>query len=53
VSTLLVNAHVVTMDDEGTEHPGGWILLDEGFVQLLGTGNEPTPTRCRISAAPS
>src|SRR6266498_2525672 len=41
VSTLLVNAHVVTMDDEGTEHPGGWILLDEGFVQSFGTGERP------------
>ena len=41
MSTLLVNAHVVTMDDEGTEHPGGWILLDEGFVQSVGTGERP------------
>jgi len=41
VKTLFVNAHVVTMDDEGTEHEGGWILVDEGFVQRV--GSEPAP----------
>jgi cytosine/adenosine deaminase-related metal-dependent hydrolase len=41
VSTLFVNAHVVTMDDDGTEHPGGWILVDEGFVRDVGSGARP------------
>jgi cytosine/adenosine deaminase-related metal-dependent hydrolase len=41
VSTLFVNAHVVTMDDERNEHPGGWLLVDGGFVQQAGTGTRP------------
>ena len=38
MSTLFVNAHVVTMDDDGAEHPGGWLLVEDGFVQSAGTG---------------
>jgi cytosine/adenosine deaminase-related metal-dependent hydrolase len=41
VSTLFVNAHVVTMDDERNEHPGGWLLVDGGFVQQAGSGTRP------------
>jgi 8-oxoguanine deaminase len=41
VSTLLVNAHVVTMDDEGTELESGWVQLDDGFVQAVGAGARP------------
>jgi cytosine/adenosine deaminase-related metal-dependent hydrolase len=41
VSTLLANAHVVTMDDAGTEHAGGWILFDEGFIAAVGGGDRP------------
>jgi cytosine/adenosine deaminase-related metal-dependent hydrolase len=41
VSTLFVNAHVVTMDDGGTEHEGGWILVDKGLVRELGSGARP------------
>jgi cytosine/adenosine deaminase-related metal-dependent hydrolase len=41
VTTLLANAHVVTMDDEGTEHAGGWILLEDGLVREVGTGARP------------
>ena len=41
MSTLFVNAHVVTMDDDGAEHPGGWLLVEDGFVQSAGTGTRP------------
>jgi cytosine/adenosine deaminase-related metal-dependent hydrolase len=41
VSTLYRNAWVVTMDDEGTEHPSGWIFVEGGFVSAVGTGDEP------------
>jgi len=41
VTTLLVNAHVVTMDDEGTEHENGWVLLGEGLVNTVGAGAPP------------
>jgi cytosine/adenosine deaminase-related metal-dependent hydrolase len=42
VSTLLANAYVVTMDDAGTEHPRGWILMEDGNVREVGSGPEPT-----------
>ena len=41
MSTLLVNAHVVTMDDNGTEHDGGWILFDDGYVRDVGSAERP------------
>ena len=41
MSTLFVNAHVVTMDDDGAEHPGGWLLVEDGFVHSAGTGTRP------------
>ena len=41
MSTLLANAHVVTMDDEGTEYEGGWVLLEDGVVKDAGVGAEP------------
>jgi cytosine/adenosine deaminase-related metal-dependent hydrolase len=41
VTTLFVNAHVVTMDDAGTEHAGGWILVDHGLVSGVGSGTRP------------
>jgi cytosine/adenosine deaminase-related metal-dependent hydrolase len=41
VSSLFVNAHVVTMDDPGNEHAGGWLLVDDGFVHDVGDGSRP------------
>ena len=41
MTTLFANAHVVTMDDEHNEHPGGWLLVDDGFVQRAGLGQRP------------
>jgi cytosine/adenosine deaminase-related metal-dependent hydrolase len=41
VSTLFVNAHVVTMDDDGAEHPGGWLLVKDGLITSAGTGTRP------------
>jgi cytosine/adenosine deaminase-related metal-dependent hydrolase len=41
VTTLFTNAHVVTMDDGGAEHSGGWILVDDGLVQDVGSGARP------------
>ena len=41
MSTLYANAHVVTMDDERNEHPGGWLLVDDGSVQRTGIGARP------------
>ena len=41
MSTLLTNAHVVTMDDAGTEYEGGWILVDDGLIKDAGAGAKP------------
>ncbi len=38
---LLCNAHVVVMDDAGTEHPSGWVLVEDGFVVETGGSEEP------------
>jgi 8-oxoguanine deaminase len=41
--TVLANAHVVTMDDAGTEIPGGWVRIEDGFVAEVGAGEPPEP----------
>jgi cytosine/adenosine deaminase-related metal-dependent hydrolase len=41
VKRLFANAYVVVMDDAGTEHPDGWVLLENGFVESTGGGEEP------------
>jgi cytosine/adenosine deaminase-related metal-dependent hydrolase len=41
MSTLLANAHVVTMDDDGAEHAGGWVLVDGGRIEAVGGGASP------------
>jgi cytosine/adenosine deaminase-related metal-dependent hydrolase len=52
VSTLYAGAWVVTMDDAGTEHPDGWILVDDGVVVALGAGAEPAAvTRLDLAGA--
>src|SRR5688500_10157935 len=41
MASLLANGHVVTMDDEGTELAGGWVLLEDGVVAAVGGGEQP------------
>jgi cytosine/adenosine deaminase-related metal-dependent hydrolase len=41
LKTLLSNAYVVTMDDDGMEYPDGWILADDGFIEAVGAGSPP------------
>ena len=38
---LLHDAWVVTMDDAGTEHADGWVLLEDGLVAATGAGEPP------------
>src|SRR5439155_13327358 len=38
---LLANAYVVVMDDAGTEHASGWVLVEDGRVADNGGGPEP------------
>ena len=40
-STLYADAWLVTMDDAGTEHRGGWLLVENGVVAGCGAGEEP------------
>jgi 8-oxoguanine deaminase len=41
MSTLYRNAHVVTMDDAGSEHEDGWLLVTDGLVEAAGGGAPP------------
>ena len=41
MSLLLSGGHVVTMDDDGTEHPTGWLLVADGRVEAVGGGAPP------------
>ena len=38
---LFANAWVETVDDAGTEHPGGWVLVSGGVIEALGGSAEP------------
>ena len=49
---LLANAYVATMDDEGTEHDGGWVLVEDGLVVAVGSGAPPeTDERIDLNGA--
>jgi cytosine/adenosine deaminase-related metal-dependent hydrolase len=41
MTLLLKGAHVVAMDDAGTEHEDGWVLIDDGLVRDVGGGAPP------------
>jgi cytosine/adenosine deaminase-related metal-dependent hydrolase len=41
VKRLFRNAHVVVMDDAGTEHEDGWVLVEDGVIASTGGGEEP------------
>ncbi len=41
MKSLLADAHVLTMDDAETEHASGWILVEDGVVSAVGSGEEP------------
>jgi len=41
VKTLYADGWVVTCDDAGTEHPSGWVLVEDGLVSAVGAGAEP------------
>ena len=41
MSTLYRNGWIVTMDDAGSEHESGWILVDGSTIAAAGSGPEP------------
>ncbi len=38
---LFANAYVVVMDDAGTEHEDGWVLVEDDVIAATGGGAEP------------
>ncbi len=38
---LFASGWIVTCDDAGTEHPDGWVLIEDGFISDVGAGEEP------------
>jgi cytosine/adenosine deaminase-related metal-dependent hydrolase len=38
---LYRNAYLVTMDDAGTEHDGGWLLVRDGLIEAVGHRDPP------------
>src|SRR6185503_17651115 len=38
---LYANGWIVTMDDAGTEHRAGWVLVDDVVIAATGAGAEP------------
>ncbi|MCY7301534.1 MAG: 8-oxoguanine deaminase [Thermoleophilia bacterium] len=44
MSTLYRNGWIVTMDDAGSEHESGWILVDGSTIAAIGSGPEPDAT---------
>ena len=41
MNRLFASAYVVVMDDAGTEHESGWVLLEDDVVAQAGGGAEP------------
>jgi cytosine/adenosine deaminase-related metal-dependent hydrolase len=41
LSTVLHDSHVVVMDDAGTEHESGWVLIEDGLIDRVGAGLPP------------
>ena len=50
--TLYANAWVVTMDDAGSEHAAGWVLVEGRAIAAVGAGEEPAhKTRVDLGGA--
>jgi len=47
VTLLLENAWICTMDDSGTELSNGWLLVRDGLVAAVGSGEPPAATERR------
>jgi cytosine/adenosine deaminase-related metal-dependent hydrolase len=50
--TLYADGWVVTMDDAGTEHRSGWVLVEADTISAVGAGPEPeADTRVDLAGA--
>ena len=36
MKTLYSDGWIVTCDDAGTEHPDGWVLVEDGLIAAVG-----------------
>jgi cytosine/adenosine deaminase-related metal-dependent hydrolase len=45
--TLYASCWVVTMDDDGAEHPHGWVLVEDGAIVAVGGDSEPADPDAR------
>ena len=51
-TTLYANGFIVTMDDGGTEHESGWLLVEGTTIAAVGSGAEPlAATRVDLKSA--
>ncbi|MGH3126762.1 MAG: amidohydrolase family protein, partial [Gaiellaceae bacterium] len=41
MTRLYAGGWIVTCDDAGTEHPSGWLLVEDGVIGATGAGDEP------------
>ena len=48
MATLYANGWVATMDDGGSEHPDGWVLVDGATIAAVGGGPEPEGDHERV-----
>ena len=49
---LYAGGWIVTCDEAGTEHPAGWLLVEDGVVGAVGAGDEPdADERVELSGA--
>jgi cytosine/adenosine deaminase-related metal-dependent hydrolase len=48
MGTLYANGWLTTMDDAGTEHPTGWVLVEGTQIAAVGGGTEPEGEHERI-----
>jgi cytosine/adenosine deaminase-related metal-dependent hydrolase len=49
---LYAGGWIVTCDEAGTEHPAGWLLVEDGVVGAVGAGDEPdADERVQLSSA--
>ena len=48
---LLTGAHVVTMDDAGTEHPDGWVQIERGVIAAVGGSAPPAGEQVDLGGA--
>ena len=42
MKTVLANGWIATVDDAGTEHRDGWVLVGDGLIVACGGGAEPS-----------